>query len=237
MYYAPGIISIIAHQFTYWDSIKAGGSHFSRVTQKPLSTDRNHVSRGKVSNFQNACFYVKWQTVTLSPTHHHFGDDNNQIKCSPSILTLGDQQEIPRLSVSQWPSCWETLRKLWTAHYETPRTCLNGWVKLLGPGTAESGFFFFFAWCWYFCYYRGETDTKPHARQTCQFAKVNMKMMDITAQHSPIDESSTERQRDGLVFWHQPEWKTVTVKAHGNSLLANLPLRCTKSEQTATFHL
>lgn len=143
MYYAPGIISIIAHQFTYWDSIKAGGSHFSRVTQKPLSTDRNHVSRGKVSNFQNACFYVKWQTVTLSPTHNHFGDDNNQIKCSPSILTLGDQQEIPRLSVSQWPSCWETLRKLWTAHYETPRTCLNGWVKLLGPGTAESGFFFF----------------------------------------------------------------------------------------------
>lgn len=101
MYYAPGIISIIAHQFTYWDSIKARGSHFSRVTQKPLSTDRNHVSRGKVSNFQNACFYVKWQTVTLSPTHHHFGDDNNQIKCSPSILTLGDQQEIPRLSVSQ----------------------------------------------------------------------------------------------------------------------------------------
>lgn len=75
MYYAAGIISFIAHQFTYWDSIRARGSHLSKVTRKPLSTDRNQVSRGKVSNFQNAYFYIKWQTVTLSPTRHHFGDD------------------------------------------------------------------------------------------------------------------------------------------------------------------
>lgn len=108
MYYAPGITSIIAHHFTYWDSIRARGSHLSIVTRKPLSTDRNHVSRGKVSNFQNAYFYAKWQIVTLSPTHHHVGDDtksnqmlsqhfnperparNSTAECFPATKWLGN---------------------------------------------------------------------------------------------------------------------------------------------------
>lgn len=52
--------------------------------------------------------------------------------------------------------------------HQTPRTCLNGWVKRRAPGTAESGLFC--AGCSYFCYYRGETDTKPHAR--CMFVSL-----------------------------------------------------------------
>lgn len=186
MYFAPGIISSIEHQFTYWVSIRARGSRLSKVTQKPLSTDRNYVSRGKVGNFQNAYFYVKWQTVTLSPIHrNHFGDDTK------SNQMLSQQFNPGRQARNSKAECFPVTGKQWLGNTQetmnqTPRTCLNGSVKLLGPGNAESGFFSFF-----FClvlvllllqgWGRHKATRQMHV---CQVSKDNMKLMDITAQHS-----------------------------------------------------
>lgn len=60
----------------------------------------------------------------------------NPNKCAPSAPFLGDRQEIPRLSVSERLSVCVCTR--WhSALGQTPRTCLNGRIKLLGPGTAD----------------------------------------------------------------------------------------------------
>lgn len=64
----------------------------------------------------------------------------NPNKCASSTSFLGDRQEIPRLSVSEQLSVYICTR--WhRALGQTPRTCLNGWIKLLGPGTADCIFF------------------------------------------------------------------------------------------------
>lgn len=172
----------------------------------------------------------------IIPTTHHFGDDTSQIKWSPSILTLGHQQEIPRLSVSQRQSGWETLRKLWTANYEPNPQDIpkwlskaawsrNCWVWLFFP--------FFCAWCLYFCYYRGETDTKPDAcLSICQ------------GQHGANWHHSSAFAYRGMTnrvtkgqtcFLTTVRVKNCNRKTHENSLLANLPLLWTQSEQSATF--
>lgn len=159
----------------------------------------------------------------IIPTTHHFGDDTSQIKCSPGILTLGHQQEIPRLSVSQRQSGWETLRKLWTANYELNPQDIPKWLSKAAWSRN--------CWVWlFFSFFVLGAFVITGVRQTqsqmhvCPFAKVNMEPIDITTQHLPIEEWPTEWQKDRLVFWHQSEWKT-----------ANLPLLWTQSEQTATF--
>lgn len=96
--------------------------------ETPEHRSKSCEQRKSVS-FSKCLFLCQVANCDIIPTTHHFGDDTSQIKCSPSILTLGHQQEIPRLSVSQRQSGWETLRKLWTANYELNPQDIPKWLS------------------------------------------------------------------------------------------------------------
>lgn len=87
-----------------------------------LNVFRNHMICD-LSDYTKHWGLTKW----LPKQKFAESSQANPIKYSPVLSFLGDSEEIPRLSVFKW-------RESICAHSpqsKTPRTCLNGWIKLL----------------------------------------------------------------------------------------------------------
>lgn len=198
---ATGKTSIVLHHFTYWVSIRAGESRLSKVTRKPLSTDRNHVSGGKVGLFKNAYVNSGKMWHYSPPTHPiHFGDDKLDQMLSQHF-TPGSSARNSMAQCFQATKFLQTLCKPWTANYEANPQDMPKWLSKAAH-SRNCLVRLFCAWCSYFCYYRGEIDTKPHAR--CM--SISLPRSTWRQHHSSAftyKESSTGRQRELLVFWHQ----------------------------------